>query len=122
MSTSNLVKQGAWPATVMGVSQGTVTLTTGMTNLATAYKLAADSAVVGTSGASGNAIALPAGASQNDVVYLGNNTANALSVLPATAAGKINALGAGAAFAQTANKHALYFCLGGDNWASILSA
>lgn len=113
---------GLWGPGMRGTIANNVTLTTAMTNLATAFQITTDIVVVATSGATGNTLALPKGAEVNDTITLVNNTANALSVVPATAAGKINALGAGAALATTASKHAEFVCLGGDNWAAVLSA
>lgn len=113
---------GLWGPGMRATSALAITTTTGMTNLATAYKITTDIAQVTTSGATGNAMALPSGAEAGDVIVVVNNTANALSVLPATATGKINAGSAGAAFAQTASKNAEYLCLGADNWAAVLSA
>lgn len=123
MSLSNLIKNaGLWGPGVTPTSQFSVTTTTGMTNLATSFKITTDIVSVTTSGATGNAMALPAGAAVGDTVVVGNLTANALSILPATAAGKINAGAAGAAFAQTASKNASYLCIGNDNWLAVLSA
>lgn len=113
---------GVWGPGFVSSTDPTVTTTTAMTNLATAYKVKADITAVTTSGATGNTIALPANADKGDWYVIGNNTANALSIVPATAAGTINAGAAGVAFAQAASKNAEFVCLGNDKWLALLSA
>jgi hypothetical protein len=97
-------------------------LTSAGTGLADALALPAAINVFGTVAASSGA-RLPR-AEAGDTVTVRNGGANALLVYPATAAGVINALSAGAGFSMATGKNAQFVCTSttAQTWAVVLSA
>lgn len=83
-----------------------VTLTTGMTNQATAYVATKANTVVTTSGASGNALMLMP-ADQGDWIQVANFTANAVTVFPPVG-WAIHGLSVNASYSLAANKTATF--------------
>lgn len=81
--------------------------------------------VVGIAAAGAVAYTLPAAAPAGTRVDFLNlaATAVAATVFPSTAAGKINAGAAGAAFSVAQSKSTTFVCVdGADNWIAVLSA
>lgn len=59
-----------------------VTVTTAMTTQANGYSITKTNTIVATSGATGNAMTLPQGLEQGDLLLVANLTANALTIFP----------------------------------------